>query len=110
MRLLPVGADHGRHRLAQAEPSTIRDRHRHRNERKYLPLGHLSANTRGDQAGRRDEWWSVRATEQGKVDVINMSRRSLLGAIPATSLVLAVRFPQLVVSADQPKYGALTMP
>src|SRR5258706_5666162 len=110
MRLLPVGADHGRHRLAQAEPSTIRDRHRHRNERKYLPLRHLSANTRGDQAGRRDEWWCGMATEQGNVDVINMSRRSFLGAIPATGLVLAVRFPQLAVAAAPPKYGADAMP
>ncbi len=50
------------------------------------------------------------ATEQGNVDVINMSRRSFLGAIPATGLVLAVGFPQLAVAADQPKYGADAMP
>ena len=47
---------------------------------------------------------------QTSVDVINVSRRSLLGAIPAVGLILAVGLPRLALATDEPKYGADSMP
>jgi isoquinoline 1-oxidoreductase beta subunit len=44
------------------------------------------------------------------LDVVNVSRRAFLGAIPAAGLVLAVGFPRLARAADEPKYGADSMP
>ena len=44
------------------------------------------------------------------LEVINLSRRSLLGAIPATGLLLAVGFPRAALAADEPKYGVDSMP
>ena len=44
------------------------------------------------------------------LDVINVSRRTFLGAIPAAGLLLAVGFPRFALSSDEPKYGADSMP
>ncbi|HEV7821081.1 MAG TPA: molybdopterin cofactor-binding domain-containing protein, partial [Burkholderiales bacterium] len=43
-------------------------------------------------------------------DIVNISRRAFLGAIPAAGLVLAVGFPGPARAADKPKYGADSMP
>jgi isoquinoline 1-oxidoreductase subunit beta len=47
---------------------------------------------------------------QPDFEVIKLSRRALLGAIPAAGLVLAVGMPRRAVGADAPKYGADSMP
>lgn len=49
-------------------------------------------------------------TAQHTVEVINVSRRALLGTLPAVGLVLAVGFPRFAAGADEPKYGADSMP
>ena len=43
-------------------------------------------------------------------EVVNLSRRSLLGVIPAAGLILAVGFPRRAFGADEPKYGVDSMP
>jgi isoquinoline 1-oxidoreductase beta subunit len=43
-------------------------------------------------------------------EVINLSRRTLLGAVPAAGLILAVGFPPAALAADAPRYGADSMP
>ena len=48
--------------------------------------------------------------EQTNFELINVSRRAFLGAIPAMGLILAVGFPRLALAADEPKYGADSMP
>jgi isoquinoline 1-oxidoreductase beta subunit len=48
--------------------------------------------------------------EQTYFELINVSRRAFLGAIPAMGLILAVGFPRLALAADEPKYGADSMP
>src|SRR5882762_6588824 len=110
IRLLPVRTDHGRHGPAQAETTSHRRRHRRRDERKHLPLRHLHADPSGHQAGRTDERSRVMSTVQTDLEVFNISRRALLGLIPAAGLVLAVAFPQEVLAADDPKYGVDSMP
>ena len=50
MRLLPVGDDHGRGRLARSDPGTDRRGYRRR-DHQYLPLRHLSPSPRGDPPG-----------------------------------------------------------
>jgi isoquinoline 1-oxidoreductase beta subunit len=47
---------------------------------------------------------------QSNFEFINVSRRAFLGAIPAVGLILAVGFPRSALAADQPKYGADSMP
>jgi isoquinoline 1-oxidoreductase beta subunit len=44
------------------------------------------------------------------LDIINVSRRRFLGAIPAAGLVLAVGFPRSALSGNAPTYGADSMP
>jgi isoquinoline 1-oxidoreductase beta subunit len=44
------------------------------------------------------------------IEIINASRRAFLGTLPAVGLVLAVGLPELAFAADQPKYGADSMP
>ena len=44
------------------------------------------------------------------MEVINVSRRVFLGTLPAVGLVLAVGLPRLPFAADEPKYGADSMP
>ena len=43
-------------------------------------------------------------------EVVNVSRRVFLGAIPAAGLVLAVGLPRLALAAGEAKYGADSMP
>src|SRR5215469_16109918 len=47
MRLLPVGADHVSGRLAREKAKSERRGHRRRDERKHLPLRHVSENSQG---------------------------------------------------------------
>jgi isoquinoline 1-oxidoreductase subunit beta len=47
---------------------------------------------------------------QDDIEVINLSRRSFLGAIPAAGLILAVGVPRFALAADELKYGADSMP
>ena len=47
---------------------------------------------------------------QTTLEVVNLGRRSLLGAIPAVGLILAVGFPRAALAADEPKYGVDSMP
>jgi isoquinoline 1-oxidoreductase beta subunit len=47
---------------------------------------------------------------QTELEVINLSRRALLGAISAAGLVLAVGVPRLAFGADEPKFGVDSMP
>ena len=49
-------------------------------------------------------------TEQADIEIVNLSRRAFLGAIPAAGLILAVGFPRLALAADAAKYGADSMP
>src|SRR5260370_1921719 len=42
--------------------------------------------------------------------VINWARRSFGGATPAAGLILAVGVPRFALAADEPKYGADSMP
>jgi len=44
------------------------------------------------------------------VEVINVSRRTFLGAVPAIGLVLAVGYRRLALAAEEPKFGADAMP
>jgi isoquinoline 1-oxidoreductase beta subunit len=48
--------------------------------------------------------------QERTLEVINLSRRTLLGAIPAAGLVLAVGFPPSARADDPPRYGADSMP
>jgi len=50
------------------------------------------------------------SSAQADLEVINLSRRSLLGAVPAAGLILAVGFPRVTLGADEPKYGVDSMP
>jgi len=50
------------------------------------------------------------STVQANVEIINLSRRAFLGAVPAIGLVLAVGIPRLALAADATKYGADSMP
>ena len=52
MRLLPVGADHVRGRPHRADARPERRRHRRGDGRKHLPVRHLCAHPRRDQASR----------------------------------------------------------
>jgi isoquinoline 1-oxidoreductase subunit beta len=52
----------------------------------------------------------VMSIGKDNLETINVSRRMLLGAIPAAGLVLAVGFPRFALSSDEPKYGADSMP
>ena len=45
-----------------------------------------------------------------RLDIVNLSRRSLLGVTPAVGLILAVGFPRFALAGDEPKYGADGMP
>src|SRR5216683_5416431 len=47
---------------------------------------------------------------QTNIEIVNLSRRAFLGAIPAVGLILAVGFPRSAFAADQPRYGADSMP
>ena len=49
-------------------------------------------------------------TDDSPLEVINVSRRAFLGATSAVGLALAVGFPGLGSAADEPKYGADSMP
>src|SRR5882762_5435904 len=104
VRLLPVGADHGRHRPPPPEPEALRCGYRRRDERQHLPLRHLFADSRCDQASRLD------SGRQDMSEVINVSRRTFLGTLSAAGLVLAVGRPRLAFAADEQKYGADSMP
>src|SRR5258705_8557264 len=110
MRLLPIRTDHGRYRAAQAEPASQRCGYRRRNERQHLPLRDVLADTRLNQAGRREVRRCVMRAVRNELDIVNVSRRTFLGAIPAVGLVLAVGFPTPAHAADDPKYGADSMP
>ena len=50
------------------------------------------------------------STAQTDMHVVNLSRRSLLGAIPAAGLILAVGLPRAALAVDVPKYGVDSMP
>ena len=52
VRLLPVRADHVGVGAARDQSESDRCRHRRGDDRQYLPLRHLCAHSRGDQAGR----------------------------------------------------------
>src|SRR5258705_1492892 len=110
MRLLPIRTDHGRYRAAQAEPASQRCGYRRRNERQHLPLRDVLADTRRNQAGRREVRRYVMRAVRNELDIVNVSRRTFLGAIPAVGLVLAVGFPTPADAADAQKYGADSMP
>lgn len=47
---------------------------------------------------------------QTDVEIVNLSRRAFLSAVPAVGLVLAVGIPRFAFAADEPKYGADSMP
>src|SRR5260370_1080183 len=82
MRLLPVGPGDERRRAARREAEPERRRHRRRDGRQHLPLRHLPAHPRRDQAcgeGARMK------------NIINVSRRDFFKASGA--LVLAVALP-----------------
>ena len=78
---------------AQAE----RHGHRHCNDRQHLPLRHVSANPRGNQAGRR------RSGEKG-MSAQMVDRRAFLAGLGG--LVLVASVSRIVKAADAPKYGA----
>ncbi len=44
------------------------------------------------------------------MQIVNVSRRTFLGAISAAGFVLAIGLPRRALSADEPKYGADSMP
>jgi len=50
------------------------------------------------------------STAKDTLEIVNVSRRAFLSAIPAGALVLAVGFPRLAKSSDEAKYGADSMP
>lgn len=52
----------------------------------------------------------MKTRHERTVEVINVSRRTFLGTMPAVGLVLAVGFPRLAAGAEEPKYGADSMP
>src|SRR4249920_808890 len=110
MRLLPGGANHVRDRAHQEESQTQRRRHRHGNERQHLPLRHLSADSRRDQASceRRDSMSSLYQTPQMGSDTgSTMNRRDFLRTISELGgLVLIAGVPGVLKAADkEPKYG-----
>ena len=76
MRLLPVRPDHVRLGAARDQSAPDRCRHRRRDVRQHLPLRHLCAHSRGDQAGRAD-------ARAGRLTMIRDRR------IPATAIASA---------------------
>src|SRR5207244_1048595 len=86
VRLLPVGTDHERHRAPEREPGAERRADRRRDGRQHLPLRHVSAHPRGDQAG-------VQGHGRKFGMISNLSRRDFFKASGA--LVLAVALPEV---------------
>src|SRR5712664_737569 len=81
MRLLPIRAGDERRRAPRREAEPERRRHRRRDGRQHLPLRHLPAHPRRDQA----------CGEGARMNIINVSRRDFFKASGA--LVLAVALP-----------------
>ena len=57
MRLLPIGPDHVGQRAARDQAQAQRHGHRRCDEGKHMPLRHLLARSRGNQAGRQRHRW-----------------------------------------------------
>src|SRR6266850_5940719 len=112
MRLLSVRSDHVGISPAGRQPASDGCRHRRRDGRKYLPLRHLSADSRCHQAGSRVRLQAGRARmiidrlltamaaddDAGKHD---LSRRTLLkaGLASGGGLLLSMRMPMLAAHA-----------
>src|SRR5712692_3032794 len=82
MRLLPVGPGDERRRAARREAEPERRRHRRRDGRQHLPLRHLPAHPRRDQARR----------EGARMNIVNLSRRDFLKS--GTGLTLGLMVPE----------------
>src|SRR5258705_7141563 len=110
MRLLSVRSDHVGVSPAGRQPASDGCRHRRRDGRKYLPLRHLSADSRCHQAGSRVRLQAGRARmiidrlamaaddDAGKH---GLSRRTLLkaGLASGGGLLLSMRMPMLAAHA-----------
>src|SRR5882672_370311 len=80
VRLLPVGPDHVRRCVAGEDTGADRHRYRPGNVGEHLPLRHLPAYPRGDQARRAN---AVHC-EEGRLTMDRVSRRKLLTVGAAT--------------------------
>src|SRR5690242_9392818 len=120
MRLLPGGADHGRHRAGQAQLQADRRADRRGHDRQHLPLRHLSADPRRHQAGGRAGRHPMSPAGTGSTDrpllIANVSadivsrRQFLQGLSAAGGLVLAAGFPSAAQTPGPRKYGRDSMP
>src|SRR5215831_2936800 len=76
VRLLSVWPDHVRRSVAREDTGAHRHRYRPGNVGEHLPLRHLSAHSRGDQAGGSES----DDREQGRLTMDHLTRRQLLCA------------------------------
>src|SRR5207342_2216352 len=96
MRVLPIGADHGRGRSAQAKAKADRRRHRPRGDQ-HLPLRHLSAHPgRHSQSGRAA---GIRGLTMSKLETtpkvapnVDLNRRDFLASTAAVGGAMVLGF------------------
>src|SRR5580704_15894007 len=118
MRILPVGADHGRGRPAQAKTEADRRRHQPRDDQ-HLSLRHLSAHPGGHSPRGRAAGLRGGPTMTAKVEMtpkVDMSRRDFLASTAAVggAMVLGFHLPpegaQAAPIQGQPWYRDALVP
>src|SRR5690606_12845504 len=103
MRLLPERPAHAGRVAAEGHAEPDRQRYRRRDERQSLPLRHLYADPRRDQAGGDDHGRCAMTPRRMPGEAIaNISRRGLLSGIAAGSLILAIGLP---AQAEEEKFA-----
>src|ERR1700738_905173 len=106
VRLLSVGPNHVSFGAPRKQPTPDGLRHRRRNVRQHLPLRHIRANPRGDQARRAADWngtltmildqFTSRAADPDQsASASGLSRRKVLqaGAAAGGGLMLSLSLP-----------------
>src|SRR5690242_13271658 len=89
MRILSIGADHGRGSAARKEPQPERRRDRHGDD-EHLPVRYLPAHSQGDPPGRAG------GRDMSDTDSSVLTRRAFVvtSTIAGTGFLLGVRIPE----------------